>query len=646
MTFNDLRIPAKLMVIFSATIAVIVAMGAAIFISNERLDASIRRTEQAHKVISAIEGARYRLSRQENSLRGLLLSGDDYYRGRLVDSHRPAYEAHVAELEKLFAGDPKGLARVANLRTSFQVWTDGAINPAIQLAADPATRAQGAAMVSNDGIADKLITPVEETADEIQATAEAAMKAEAESQASIAFWTKIVVMVGVALVALTAIGAGLLLRRSIAVPVTAMTGAMRRLASGDNSVDVPAIGRKDEVGQMADAVQTFKDNALAKIRLQAEAEAARLEAERLESAAEEERRRNEAIQAMVVDTLADCLSRLADGDLTWRIDAEFAGRYAKLKEDFNVAMTKLQETMAVIAGASSGVSFSADEIASASDQLSRRTEQQAASLEETAAALDQITATVKKTASGAKEATVLVTSARDGAERSGQVVRQAVTAMGQIESSSREIGNIIGVIDEIAFQTNLLALNAGVEAARAGEAGKGFAVVASEVRALAQRSAEAAKEIKALINTSTDQVGSGVDLVGQTGQALEQIVAQVAEIDALVADIAASAQEQSTGLGEVNVAVNQMDSVVQQNAAMVEEATAATHALKGESSELARMVARFKVGDVATKTPSNADRPSAQPRRQTVTADQRPGARTVAAMKPTTQLAADEWEEF
>src|SRR5690606_31894959 len=223
----------------------------------------------------------------------------------------------------------------------------------------------------------------------------------------------------------------------------------------------------------------------------------------------------------------------------------------------------------------------------------------AASLEETAAALDEITATVNRTADGARQASRVVQTARNEAEASGAVVSDAVAAMTAIEQSSNQIGAIIGVIDEIAFQTNLLALNAGVEAARAGDAGRGFAVVASEVRALAQRSADAAKEIKTLITASGRQVEQGVALVGQTGQALGRIVAEVAEIDGLMSEISASAQEQATGLQQVNTAVNQMDQVTQQNAAMVEESTAASHSLAQEADVLAASVARFKVAQAA-----------------------------------------------
>ncbi len=235
------------------------------------------------------------------------------------------------------------------------------------------------------------------------------------------------------------------------------------------------------------------------------------------------------------------------------------------------------------------------EISSAADDLSRRTEQQAASLEQTAAALDQITATGKTTAKGATHARDVVSNAQKDAERTGAAVRRTVEAMGGIERSAHQITQIIGVIDEIAFQTNLLALNAGVEAARAGEAGRGFAVVASEVRALAQRSADAAKEIKSLISTSSGQVAEGVALVAETGQALERILQQVNDINKVVADIAEGVEEQAVGLGQVNAAINQMDQATQQNAAMVEQSTAASTSLAHEASELADLISRFRV---------------------------------------------------
>jgi methyl-accepting chemotaxis protein len=411
-------------------------------------------------------------------------------------------------------------------------------------------------------------------------------------------------IVGALVAGCAALGFGLWISRAkISGPLNALAQRMRRLAEGDLEVVVDGQERRDEVGEMAKAVQVFKDNGLKARAMEQEAEAMRAEAEGERGRTEAERRRAEAELAQVVQSLAASLSRMAQGDLTARIDVAFAGQYAQIKTDFNAAIDSLRDTMTTISGAVGGIQGGSQEISGASDDLSKRTEQQAASLEETAAALDQITATVKRSAEGAKRASSSASGARADAQRSGEIVGEAVAAMSEIEEGSTQIGQIIGVIDEIAFQTNLLALNAGVEAARAGDAGKGFAVVASEVRALAQRSAEAAKEIKALIASSSSQVEKGVRLVGETGRALAEIVGKVAEIDTLIGEIASSAQEQSVGLNQVNAAINQMDQVTQQNAAMVEQATAAAAGLKGEAGELARLVSRFRVVGAAVASP-------------------------------------------
>ncbi|MBU1385215.1 MAG: cache domain-containing protein, partial [Alphaproteobacteria bacterium] len=435
-------------------------------------------------------------------------------------------------------------------------------------------------------------------------------------------------------------GAGWRIGRSVSRPVVALSQRMRSLADGDRTSEIPGLKRGDEVGQMAAALEVFRDAAITAERLEAEAVTTR-------EAAEAERARNQqqadiaaGEQAIVVEALGEGLDHLMRGDLTYTLTQTFPADYAKLQADFNAAIGQLKEAMSVVSNNVSAIRSGAGEIAQASDDLSRRTEQQAASLEETAAALDEITATVNRTASGARQASETVQAAKGDAETSGNVVRDAVGAMGAIEKSAQEISQIIGVIDEIAFQTNLLALNAGVEAARAGDAGRGFAVVASEVRALAQRSAEAAKEIKVLISASTSQVNAGVSLVGQTGEALQRIVSRVAEIDGLVSEIAASAQEQATGLQQVNTAVNQMDQVTQQNAAMVEQSTAASHSLSQEAETLAGSVSRFQIGADAGAAPVRA---AARPVHRTVTAMKTVG-RGGAARKPAPVAAEDGWE--
>ena len=426
-----------------------------------------------------------------------------------------------------------------------------------------------------------------------------------------------IIIAAVVFTALLIVGLLVTLVRAIATPLKGVTEVLGELGKGNLSVHVVASDRRDEVGLLTTATQNLRDQLLA-----------------AERAKEEQ-------ADIIVASIGTGLSQLAEGDLTARVEADLAGKFAPLKQNFNRAVEALQSTMAKVARATSGIHTGSSEIRQASDDLSRRTEQQAASLEETAAAMNQITTTVKHTAVDAGQANQQVAEARTDAEESGKIVRKAVEAMGGIERSSAEISEIISVIDGIAFQTNLLAVNAGVEAARAGDAGKGFAVVASEVRALAQRSAEAAKDVKDRITASSQQVEAGVEMVGETGKALERIIGRITGISELVEGIALGADQQSAGLSQVNTAVAEMDGVTQQNAAMVEQATAAARSLAGEADELARQVSQFKLDRDGRGSPAAASKPS---KRDTGAARRGPALRTVG----NAALAADaeDWSEF
>ncbi|MBN8930367.1 MAG: HAMP domain-containing protein, partial [Rhizobium pusense] len=420
------------------------------------------------------------------------------------------------------------------------------------------------------------------------------------------FWSDAYFNIGLCILSgLVVIAVAAAVVRGVTRPIDLIRQSMKQIADGDGTAEIRFADRRNEIGAIAKTLLVLRDSVNERSALQAR------EADQ-QRALEEARRGNEMVlrsaserQAHAMERLGEALEALANGDLTVSL-TDIGDDYEKLRTDFNRAVGALHSAIEAISRTGHVVNDSAADISGATGNLSRRTEQQAAALEETAAALDEITATVRTASERANEARQMVQDTKSSAGRSGEIVRNAVDAMGRIEESSKRIGQIISVIDEIAFQTNLLALNAGVEAARAGEAGRGFAVVAQEVRELAQRSANAAKEIKTLINRSAEEVGGGVALVRSTGDALEEIVALVNRVEGHVNSIATAAREQATGLQEINTSVNHMDQMTQQNAAMVEETTAASQTLAEESRQLRSLLSRFELGHDAEREVSRA----------------------------------------
>ncbi|CAN7511752.1 MULTISPECIES: methyl-accepting chemotaxis protein [Ensifer] len=467
------------------------------------------------------------------------------------------------------------------------------------------------------------------------------------------FETVRAVSIGIILLVLAlAAGTYLVVSRGVIGPLARQIGAMRKLIDGHLEDDGSNVTGKDEIAEMARAIQSFREAARSNLRLQAEAEESRRngEAERTRMQDEaEEAAQQKLIQA--TSGLATGLQRLADGDLAVRLEEPFSAEFEQLRHDLNKAAAQLNDAMLAVADSAGNIGMGTREISQSADDLSKRTEQQAASLEETAAALDQITANVSNSSRRTEEARDVAGEAKTSATQSAVVVANAVEAMRRIEESSSQISSIIGVIDEIAFQTNLLALNAGVEAARAGDAGKGFAVVAQEVRELAQRSAKAAKEIKELIRSSSSEVESGVRLVRDTGEALKTIEAHVITINEHMAAIATSAREQSVGLAEVNTAVNQMDQVTQRNAAMVEEANAASATLAQEGTNLRALIGRFQLSGetrAAAKPEARRTPPRAVTPQQHANIGNRPPAVRSAgyAVQGNAALSTEGWAEF
>ncbi|MFO1185939.1 MAG: methyl-accepting chemotaxis protein [Bauldia sp.] len=564
---------------------------------------------------------------------------------------------------------PESEARLKQLRTDYddrrKYWQESTLDPVLQ---EKLTRTSHAAVVRFWAALDDVMLPALARGDQAAARrgydavtaayqehravideivadagkANAGIEQSAASATHLTLWSMVATIA--ALLGLLLFGVRFLNRRLVD-PLSELTSVTTAISAGKLDVSVPSTDRADEIGEMAKALVVFRDTGLEKRRLEGATAEQRAAAEADRRKNEEGQRQAASEQAGVVDALAAGLRSLSEGDLTFRLSDTFPAAYRQLRDDFNLAMEGLHETIRAIAAAAREVAGATGEISAGTTDLSQRTEEQSASLEKTTASMGIIAQNVRKNAESADQANHFAIGTRTVADRGGEVVAQAVDAMARIETSSGKIADIIGVIDEIARQTNLLALNAAVEAARAGDAGRGFAVVASEVRSLAQRSSQAAKDIKDLITNSTGEVAQGVALVNRVGDSLSEILSSIGRVTGIVSEIAAASREQAANVEEVNKALSQMDEATQQNAALVEQNAAAAKALQAQTDGMDTKVGTFRLAaaDHGRAPPAVAASPKKSPKPASKAARGGPVGRMQAALAAAVE---PDWQEF
>jgi methyl-accepting chemotaxis protein len=669
---RQLSISLRVSAAFVLILAILLAVAGLAWRNVQFLEQAQRDTAESFRMLDALAELGQAMSDQETAVRGFALSDDETHLDAL-NIGRDASTRLLARLKQLTEGEAAQQERLEQVTRRIVEWQRKFADTVVprlknETQREPALRILRSPL--SKGQMEEIRLVLEEMRDEERGSLSRRNQAQDEAFRQLLQISAI----GLGVLLLVIAAAVAMIRRTVVRPVQGMTATMRGLADGDLDVAVTGADHRDEVGEMARALQVFKDGMIARRDAEAEVERQRGESEQRRQAREAQEqaaaaeiaelvgavaagdiarrlsvegkeglylaiaeginRLAGAVEGMIAE-LGTVLGAMADGRLDRRITGDYDGAFRQLKDDTNRMAERLSDIVTRLSRAAGQVRSASDEISAGSQDLASRTESQAASIEQTAASMHEVTATVKQNADNAQAANQLAVAARDTAEKGGSVVSDAVTAVTQIEQSAQKISDIVGLIDEIAFQTNLLALNASVEAARAGEAGKGFAVVAQEVRALAQRSANASKDIKALITESNAQVKTGASLVGRTGQSLTEIVIAIKKVSDIVAEIAAASREQATGLEQINTAVAGMDEMTQRNAALVEETTAAAQALNGQAIELADAVGFFRSGEAPAPVAAPAALPAAAAP-AAVQAAPPPAAKP--ATKPATQL--------
>jgi methyl-accepting chemotaxis protein len=598
----------KIAAAFCAVILAVLVMMTVLWTILARIEATSAVSVRGQEVLAQTMQIEIGILRQNSQMRGFLVTGDESYLKQYREGQEQG-ETAAAKLHALLADMPAGRARVEDSLARAADWRHEVGDPLIAKARVDRPGAQEALrQVARKVTMTPVLAPLRALREEEAARSEAARDARIAALAT----GKIALLLGGLVMCAVAIAVSMLLARALARPIVRLTGVMDTLAKGDHRLAVPDTDRGDELGSMSRAVLVFRDAAAAKAQADGE-------------------------QQQVMAEVGTALARLAESDLRVALNG-FPASYAALERDFNTAVGRLAAALGTIRGSAGGIATSTAEMHAATDDLAQRAEQQAASLAESAAAVTEIASSVRGTADQAQAAIGVVDRATADVRNSEEIVRRTMTAISDIERSSNEIAEIIALIDGLSFQTNLLALNAGVEAARAGDAGKGFAVVASEVRALAERSADAARDINARITNTVQRVRSGVQLAQETDASLRAITSGIGEIARFVGAIAESAGSQAASIGQVNVAIGEMDSATQANAAMVEEVTAACRLLNTETATLEGQVNRFRV-DVAEVAAPAPKRPV--PAR--VTPRAAPAVRGNLALKVE---ADDDWAAF